>query len=386
MAEFIRDRRTLWTPFCRVRPWIALLVLAVPGFLFSCQELNLASGQEPAPVSEEDVKRCSVLRVALANAEAWSSGDVLVEVNDSFDNVALDDPKGPLGAAYTKRERFRFVFDFGNKLFLQAAMSDGDGIFLHAGRDPVGIVNGSVTCQITNFPAGFHFDLNPHSTGYMPLKPERLKEYGLETELQRLRMKELRGCWIGIQNGIVFSPSLFAAKSKTWEMLAEGRNLERKLFDSASPNEFGFENTNIQGDFFRTRVKIDPESKMPTHFLQTVKSPNQAETFTMCDLSIDWKEKDFVYYPVRFRISGAHRVVKDGDETYGTLTQDVRFHWFSINEPVDDSLFERGRIKNKQDVAALLDPVALKATTLLKDEAKTAPNASGPEKQSPIHE
>lgn len=74
-------------------------------------------------------------------------------------------------------------------------------------------------------------------------------------------------------------------------------------------------------------------------------------------------------------------MVKDGDETYGTLTQDVRFHWFSINEPVDDSLFDRGRIKNKQDVAAILDPVALKATTLLKDDDKTAPNASGPEKQ-----
>ena len=68
MAEFTRDRRILWIPFCRVRLWVAFLVLAAPGFLFSCQDVNLASGQEPAPVSEEDVKRCSVLRVALANA------------------------------------------------------------------------------------------------------------------------------------------------------------------------------------------------------------------------------------------------------------------------------------------------------------------------------
>ncbi len=63
----------------------------------------------PVP-TEQAVDACSIIGAAIANSDAWETGDVLIRLTDSFDNVSTDAEK-PVGTVFSRTDYLRFQFD-----------------------------------------------------------------------------------------------------------------------------------------------------------------------------------------------------------------------------------------------------------------------------------
>ena len=60
-----------------------------------------------------------------------------------------------------------------------------------------------------------------------------------------------------------------------------------------------------------------------------------------------------------------NRFMASAGEIFGKGERRVDFHWFSVNEDLDDDLFDESRIGLRDEVLKMLDPETTKATSLI---------------------
>jgi hypothetical protein len=65
-----------------------------------------------------------------------------------------------------------------------------------------------------------------------------------------------------------------------------------------------------------------------------------------------------------------NRFMASAGEIYGKGERRVDFHWFSVNEDLDDDLFDESRIGFREEVLKMLDPETTKATSLFNQRSQ----------------
>jgi hypothetical protein len=68
---------------------------------------------------------------------------------------------------------------------------------------------------------------------------------------------------------------------------------------------------------------------------------------------------------------------------FGKGERRLDFRWFSVNEDLDDDLFDQSRIGLREEVLKMLDPVASNATSLISKPAQREINDHSAPKSLP---
>ncbi len=98
-------------------------------------------------------------------------------------------------------------------------------------------------------------------------------------------------------------------------------------------------------------------------------SSNQKE-----GIQFTWQMKNNIYVIRSDQVSSLERLSSNtGKTSWGTKNHKVDFHWFSVNEPVDDRFFDGSILKNRQLALDALDPHACGADLLLEESEELLP-------------
>jgi hypothetical protein len=88
------------------------------------------------------------------------------------------------------------------------------------------------------------------------------------------------------------------------------------------------------------------------------------------DERIRWARINNAWVPIHYTGTHQSRSAKQGEATFFDESYTYKIHWFSVNEKIDEKLFDSQVCEDRAYALSLIDPVKLNATTLLEDEGQ----------------
>lgn len=336
---------------------LPFLLSAIGAISLACVGSTAAFPQE-RQLSEADIEACSALGVVVANAEAWVRGDVLLEISDTFDNVKPGDgtaAESIHGVAYSKRRYHRFRFDQESGQFLHAWRESMNGVSLPVGQQAKPIDTVQVGATLFSVPEKRVWTFYDQR-GFQSSRLRDLSDQ--ENLLKQWNIGDVRCIWAEPQRGILFSRSPRAAR--LWREKKAGDGFASAAVDSNGNRVLDFLKLVNDGHRSGTRIVLHADHLMPVEITDSNVSAGSVSSRPSGSATLDWEQKGEVYVPRLIRISRPEINQVDGVRQIGRLEQEVKLHWFGINQPLDPGAFDHRLIANSESIVRLLDPAASK--------------------------
>lgn len=88
------------------------------------------------------------------------------------------------------------------------------------------------------------------------------------------------------------------------------------------------------------------------------------------DERIRWARINNAWVPIHYAGTHQSRSAKQVEAIFFDESYTYKIHWFSVNEKIDEKLFDSKVCEDRAYALSLIDPVKLNATTLLEDEGE----------------
>ncbi len=126
---------------------------------------------------------------------------------------------------------------------------------------------------------------------------------------------------------------------------------------------------------------FDSDSNLPTQ-ISGYGEMEEGRSIPHCG-KFEWKTMSGLHVPVRLKGSGYGGYESpDGKRIDASKTNEINFHWFSINEPIPDELFDEANLSDSKRFQDLIDPRTSNATELIEIIEKLDPKYKlGPDKE-----
>lgn len=327
---------------------------------------TLAHGQ-----TQDAEKAASLYSAIVINADAWIRGDYLAKISREFESLDESEDGAPAGIVAEEIIYNRGCFDWENQRFAQYHLRKKEITNYNAGiNSPVKTVSwGGATVDVKAKRAK---RLNSDST-------RRLSTYNdnLPQEFLRSRFFDFRG--LPLLGTEVLGDSAEAYRE---EAAREGGRL------GLIKMEEGDEDTIVLTYFVKNPKEVVNEKTGTTVYHQGQKILRTFNRKTLnlvaseiyfvtgqfltkdklfSKTTLEWEEHDGVYVPSSY-VDVRNAVVLVGGRTeFGRKTTRVKFHWFSVNNVIDESLLDGSKVKNRGTIVDLTIPENVDAVSLIEE-------------------
>ena len=344
-------------------------------FLFAVLLLSPApsfcSAQSNSNVDAEELERkaelCSILKFALANGNAWETGDFLLQVKHSLDTIEddLSSTKPEDGVLVEGVVLYRVVFDYRKRRVCILSWNSVEQLDMH---EPNELAKADIL-------RGFSLDSESQTSwlwrGTKSAVQKRLKKgFDEAAILQTGEFRDFRGFGI-------LADGHFGRLSRweTWvDRFASGEALSaHSESDDRLTLRFATRKDPERGTNYIT-YEFDLDSNMPVEYrfsFKPLKPKFGYSEFRGEECSVTWQELGDLHVPKFAKLEETKTVQINGREQNGKIFSEYTFHWFSLNEPIgSDEWFDGGVMKDLKTLHSKLDPKICKADTILEQLAK----------------
>ena len=317
---------------------LVLVLLGTPNWLCA-QELSA-------------IDACSIFDVAKFNAESWESGDVLVRIVKSFDNVDVDGKGNPKGAQQEDEMFYRLKFDFKKKRGIGLVFARQETVDMsnpHIGEPAAKTVSSYYGTSLDG-PAEtiLQFDsggVSKHKKSTFP--------GDFESTLADLGVFELRGYWMS-EGG---SKSSFL---ETIDFYLAGNQYLKRDDDSGNTT------LHFKGKWANStrilRYRFDAESQMPVSFSLKFDDINGKKNLVeSASGKFKWQQLKNVNLPKRLEFTRKVELQINHERQEGEQNTVVDFHWFAFNDEdyTNEDLDEAKCFESKEKFFASVDPAKI---------------------------
>ncbi len=314
--------------------------------------------------SDERARICSIFGAVVANAEAIKQGDVLFLERNFYDGFTFNAP--PDEGTLDEFRLVRVVFDDEQGKFLILSRTISEWLVLrdvtpeNDGRK----IKANDMGSLCDRPSGM-IDSKEDNLVYKSSGKSRLPDHLLElwADPRTVGMFE---CGLGpLSRGVErHLNNLTGEKLLDWKTSKEGFHLRNA---TAVPNDPNFDS--VESFVF------DHDSNLPTRFDSYGESKIAGGGRSIPHYSsYEWQAMSGLHVPFRLKGStfcGYNN--PDEKRISARLTVDFNFHWFSINEPIPDELFDATILSDSKRFQDLIDPRKANATELIEIIEKLDP-------------
>ncbi len=315
--------------------------------------------QEDAATKQEHIQFDNSIKDAVfSNFRAWQSGDVLFSAEEILDTSKIKPDGDTSGVIFKRVILTRSVFDFEHNKF---------AVFNLRYDSTIDFDNEPEKSEKQTFSGVCYDGTGDHVLMFVGGEPRKIRR----NQFPKDRFEFLR------QIGFADCRSLAYT----------GNTTPLKRFESerdTSPSSTGqfVESTKQTGDILeiisiiQNGLKLNPEdqSRMRQRYDVRILMPISAEAYSIepggnerfiLNRRFDWKDIGGIHVPVSYASKmGGTRAVNSRKHV-GVLKTDYKFHWFSLNEPVDTRFFDGSRFEDNETFLQFVDPVQAGATTLI---------------------
>jgi hypothetical protein len=321
------------------------------------------------------------LEVVVSNSKSWRQGDVLWKHETHFDS--FDTPKkvldqqivdaNKLGGVVKSTSWNRFVFDYENDRYCWLSRVEIEQTnFETTARNRI-----QETAYIVDRLKKRAFNRvfpNPRSVmdfsrlDSLPVGFPDLRDIGLgdrptsnSFHLGQQWLKELRHAAQDAQlsqNGERILV-VFEHPAQTIQDFDNGGELTAVNFDERS---------------------FDAHSLMPIHFRMWGKVKNRADMGGPRS-TFQWTENEGIYLPKSVQSTQFAQRPIYGTPQFGWEDSRIDFHWFSINKPIDEGVYDGSILDSGESFHRMIDPHESRATYLIECEEKKKPKIELKSKQ-----
>lgn len=338
--------------FCQVR-------LVVVGVLFC-----FLTGRLDAQV--EVNRETSLLAAVIANTQALRRGDVLVHLKHSADTTKRENGKIS-GGFYEENQYARLVFDYDSgriACYFREAAETTD--FNHVGAD-----GEFVQIREQNWWASQLNHEEESVASHSMQSGRKVAKVGDSLVFGIRYPLDFRGTWFtggfdhgNFENAKAGVSSLAGIKPESVRVSARGENtvltIQTKLVLGPA-NEYPA----------RGIYEFDPHSLMAVSRKLVVDYP-QAKNSEFVSVETEWKEFEGVFVPQEIEIKQSKKLKGiEGPGAFGSVASEIRFHWFGVNEAIDERLWAEEQLSGREAVVQLTDPKRYQAF----DDSETAESA-----------
>ncbi len=312
---------------------------------------------------------CSVFGVALANAEAIESGDVLFFDRKFYDGVRNRE-QGLEGETLEQLTFRRVVFDAKLGRFLILSREASEWLELKNINEE----NDGKTRVIRDCYSSIDFTNKTLfvKSGNVFVEPG-WPVGGIGSETRGTGLVDPRAFGIG---GMGLC-NLEDSKRAFLDIMTGDR------LDSFSYGKNGLEveiSCGVDGQNVKTisSYLFDSTINLPVEYGYHMVFPGGGTTIKQ-RVFCSWKEQFGLFLPVGLRTKRFSSFKgRDSEQKNGDLSHEITLHWFSINEPIPPDLFDKDVLKDSQRLETMLDPVKSNATSIVEILEKTNPKIVPP--------
>ena len=342
-----------------------LIGLSILVTLCSNSRVDAQTISSPAQgITEEHARICSIFGAVIANAEGIKQGDVLFLERNFYDGLTFNNP--PDEGTLDEFRLVRVVFDEDQGLFLTLSRTISEWFVLgdlsaeNDGRVIKASDTGSLSDRSSHVINSKQDNLVAKSTVKAPLPDYLLEPY------DDPRTVGMFGCGLG-------------PLSRALDMHRENLTGERLLDWKIEDDGFHLRNaTPIESSPGRRWVEsyvFDHNSNLPVRVETYGESIKTIGGRSIPHYGIyQWKAMSGLHVPLRLNASSFSGYKNPHErQVDAKLAVQIDFHWFSINEPIPDELFDEANLSDSKRFQDLIDPRTAKATTLIEIIEKLDP-------------
>lgn len=343
-------------------------ILSVVCFFSVAFLINNAYAQESADAKVPPPK-ATVFDAMFANMDAWKQGDVLVKVTETYDSLGNSESPEPSGVIIKRTRFIRNAFDYEQKRFSQFELIDSSTTDFSASKFiPVHESTWEGFTIDLESKTGFR-NASKSSEGRSRIDQERdlLDRYMAFHDYRALPTRGLdaygdtRDSYVKATQALLIGDFFASAKDGI------GNTIEIRFFRPFN-EEFEKNGEKLFANGMQTTIVFDKSSSMKIRqradFLIGKVLPK--EKF-VSGSRINWKEIDGIYVPVSYSSKSRQRMMFIDRQESVDFTVSAKFHWFGLNEPLPENLFDGSILKDEESFLKVVLPAKAGATTLQED-------------------
>lgn len=357
----------------RLLCWFVLLCLASETPLSFCN--GCLAQRLPADTPEERIQNViQQLETVVSNSKAWRQGDVLWKEEtyfDSFDTPikSLDknvDPK-KLGGVWKQISWNRFIFDYDHGRYCWLSRVDIEQTNFETARNRVDEV-GYVVDQV-------------NKRAYSRIFPQPRAEMDFSRiDAMPVGFPDLRLIGLGGNTSTHFESAEqvlgnLRHAAKDAQITQTDRQIATRIENHAQTVKNFDTGEMITAAHFCEHC-FDPTSLMPirSHAWGEVKdNANMGGPKNGPKTEFAWTENEGIYLPKVVKSTAFAQIPIYSAPQFGWKNSNIHFHWFSINTPIDEQIFDGSVLEKNDTFRNMLDPYKSKATMLIEVLEKNKP-------------
>jgi hypothetical protein len=332
---------------------------------FATQETDTTKTQDSAwdPKCKE---LYGYFEAAFANASAIRSFDCLIHFRDDYDSVAKNPKKLNLNGAITKNivwQRLRVDLDKQRASISRRRHFESTDLSLPDPKTGKPGLQSVVRFSWGTCVNGQTDQLFQYRNG--SLTEEVAGDYTLEQQMVKHGIPDPRGLgWSGVLNGSTYSDfKVWTTAAKAGHHLLELRGSSNKLLKIRKYTSPKKETAKYYTDF-----ELDPNTNNIHRSHSFEIDPNETRRITITnDFRTEWIEMNGVQLPSKVTVTGLdpRRIGRADKHQWGRIRKVYTFHWFSVNEIIEDSAFDGSEFEDETRFNGLVDPVKTGAKPLV---------------------
>jgi hypothetical protein len=341
-----------------------IITLLFELFLLQVVVVSFSVAQDTAVEKDDSQELIKIFQSPILNSEAWQSGDCLVGENLILDNVSTRADGLPAGILIEKKTYRRNAFDYEKRKYVSIKLSNSDYVDFDT------IVNGEAKKESSI----------EWSAVFVDLTNGRLAMNGSKTRLKELKLKpnttleqinhelgflDFRACWD--RSGFGYNLKAFENAKRTVKIRCSGKGKFKSQYLPDNHLEFRFNAKSkvkdMGGPFMVYR--FDLESSMPVYFSEFYTHKPSKTRVPQATISIDWLSFNDVYVPSGILLEEDIQLFLNEVVHKGRGENKLDFHWFSLNEELNEDLFQIESISSLEQISKFVDPITAEATQIL---------------------
>jgi|GEM_PF-3084516 len=354
-----------------VRPLPAIcsraLVTILPGLMVAFWALESGAVQDNGP----DLREAAIFASVLMNADALRQGDVLISETVSVDTVTEKPDFNPDGVAKSTQMLIRFVFDHDAGKY--CVLRKGRYLTLDlgevgSGRNPerntdvirAGSVSGPDSpIMIRDFP------------GPTKTIPVRMRQAMTVSILRYLMAPEIRVLpMVAMMEEDYAFVRDYVIRLQTGAGLRRASRLNATRLELTSFVDYpgGARPGTALG--VEWKYEFDLENSLPVRITAEIKLPAGAAEKELGPsvTTASWLAMNGIQVLDQMESRGIRPVRINGQYHHGESLTQLRFHWFSVNEPLKDQFFDGTCFQDLETFQAHIDPVKSGADSLIRPD------------------
>ena len=352
--------------------FVILVTIEIPKTFAQIQSNQVHALESDNFLDEDSQIGLSYLGHILANGQAQETGDCLVRVQESFDSVMFNPNVPKMDGAVIKREKWiRFRFDYHQNRYLCCIWTIEDRLELGLIDPKTG--KPTRTINSSNFFGSCFDEIDQRVDVYSKIMNESRDPYlsrpffkngeSPEKVLKQLNPFDFRVVGLNFTYDET-TLNKYAEDISTFESSGALIDVSNSTDSIKMRHYYKGDKSGVSG--FGDYV-LDGKSLMTTKLQSFMRAPETGRIGqTSNEGSIKWIELNGVFLPSQILVTGvSENRVRGTDHDFGALQIISDFHWFSINQPFDETAFDGSEIRDEEAIRKLLDPQLSQADSIL---------------------